>query len=96
MCESGDRIHLRNTYYQYAKHLEAMGDLQAATPLYERSETHRFEVPRMLFDEPALLESYVSRTEDPAIKRWWAQYCESTGEMEAALHHYRYCARTAA
>ena len=88
VCENNDRIHLRNTYYNYAKHLEAMGDLPSAVPMYERSETYKFEVPRMLFDDMVMLESYVMKTEDPAIKRWWAQYMESTGEMETALHFY--------
>ena len=88
VCESKDRIHLRNTYYNYAKHLEAMGDLRTAVPMYERSGTHKFEVPRMLFDDIQMLESYVMKTDDPSIKRWWAQYMESTGEMEAALHFY--------
>ena len=88
VCENNDRIHLRNTYYNYAKHLEAMGDLPSAVPMYERSETYKFEVPRMLFDDMVMLESYVMKSEDPAIKRWWAQYMESTGEMETALHFY--------
>ena len=42
----------------------------------------------MLFDDIQLLEGYVSKTEDPALRRWWAQYMESTGEMETALHFY--------
>ena len=36
VCENNDRIHLRNTYYNYAKHLEAMGDLPSAVPMYEK------------------------------------------------------------
>ena len=88
VCENNYRIHLRNTYYNYAKHLEAMGDLPSAVPMYEKSETYRFEVPRMLFHDVQMLESYVTKTEDPAIKRWWAQYMESTGEIETALKFY--------
>ena len=80
-----------------------MGDLPAAVPMYERSETYKFEVPRykykykdkykfevprMLFDDMVMLEAYVRKTEDQAVKRWWAQYMESTGEMESALHFY--------
>ena len=65
-----------------------MGDLPAAVPMYEKSETHKFEVPRMLFDDVVMLESYVMKSNDLAIKRWWAQYMESTGEMETALHFY--------
>ena len=47
VCEGKDRIHLRNTYYNYAKHLEAMGDLRTAVPMYEKSGTHKFEVIRL-------------------------------------------------
>ncbi|XP_023331155.1 intraflagellar transport protein 140 homolog [Eurytemora carolleeae] len=88
ICENNDRIHLRNTYYNFAKHLENMGDLSGAIPMFERSETHRFEVPRLLFDDMHMLEEYVMKSSDPAIRRWWAQYMESTGEMETALHFY--------
>lgn len=63
-AEMYDRVHVRTTYYNYAKHLEAKGDIQGAIPLYEKSDTHRFEVPRMLFDEQRQLESYIMNTKD--------------------------------
>eukprot|EP00057_Strongylocentrotus_purpuratus_P021032 XP_011675506.1 PREDICTED: intraflagellar transport protein 140 homolog [Strongylocentrotus purpuratus] len=87
-AELNDRIHLRTTYYHYAKHLEAKGDINGAIPNYEKSDTHRFEVPRMLFDEPQALEAYIMKTKDRALRKWWAQYMESTGEMETALQFY--------
>jgi hypothetical protein len=37
------------------------------------------QVPRLLFEDVQLLESYVMKSSDPAIRRWWAQYMESTG-----------------
>ncbi|ELT94193.1 hypothetical protein CAPTEDRAFT_114177 [Capitella teleta] len=87
-AEMYDRVHVRTTYYNYAKHLEAKGDIQGAIPLYEKSDTHRFEVPRMLFDEQRQLESYIMNTKDKTLRKWWAQYMESTGEMEPALQFY--------
>ncbi|OWF41021.1 intraflagellar transport protein 140 homolog [Mizuhopecten yessoensis] len=87
-AEMYDRIHLRATYYNHAKHLEVKGDYSDAIPNYEKSDTHRFEVPRMLFDEPEALEQYISRHKDKALHKWWAQYMESTGEMDAALQYY--------
>eukprot|EP00058_Branchiostoma_floridae_P021724 XP_002607214.1 hypothetical protein BRAFLDRAFT_118626 [Branchiostoma floridae] len=87
-AEAHDRIHLRTTYYHYAKHLEAQNDLLGAVPNYEKSDTHRFEVPRMLFDDPQSLEAYIMKTKDKALRKWWAQYMESTGEMEAGLQFY--------
>ena len=32
--------------------------------------------------------AYVAKTNDKELKRWWAQYMESTGEMELALQYY--------
>ncbi|XP_022250207.1 LOW QUALITY PROTEIN: intraflagellar transport protein 140 homolog [Limulus polyphemus] len=88
VAEHNDRVHLRTTYYNYAQHLEAKGDITAAIPLYEKSETHHFEVPRMLFEEPRALEAYILKSKDKELVRWWAQYMESIGEMETALHFY--------
>lgn len=31
---------------------------------YEKSNTHKFEVPRMLLDDPATLENYVMKSKD--------------------------------
>ena len=56
---------------------------------YEKSGTHRFEVPRMLRDNLQALEEYVRKNNDKEILNWWAQYLESTGEMNAALQFYK-------
>ena len=82
------RIHLRSTFYNFAKHLEKKGDISGAISNYEKSGTHRFEVPRLLFEDWNILEAYVQKTNDKELKRWWAQYMESTGEMELALQYY--------
>ncbi|XP_076028823.1 intraflagellar transport protein rempA [Oratosquilla oratoria] len=87
-AENNDRIHLRSTHYNYAKNLENKGDFGGAIVHYEMSDTQRFEVPRMLFDELPSLEDYIMRTKDKSLRRWWAQYLESTGEMETALQFY--------
>ncbi|XP_048575888.1 intraflagellar transport protein 140 homolog isoform X2 [Nematostella vectensis] len=88
VAELHDRIHLRTTYYNYAKHLESMGNMSAAIVNYEKSDTHRFEVPRMLLDDPHQLEAYILKTKDKELRKWWAQYMESTSEMETALQFY--------
>ena len=46
VAEHHDRIHLRSTFYNYAKHLESRYDLRGAITYYERSGTSKFEVPR--------------------------------------------------
>ena len=56
----------------------------------------RFEVPRLLFDDVQMLESYVLKSDDPAIRRWWAQYMESTGisgEVVGPVHEVHRCIR---
>ncbi|XP_051876987.1 intraflagellar transport protein 140 homolog isoform X1 [Pristis pectinata] len=87
-AEAFDRVHLRTTYYNYAKHLEAMGDQHLALSHYEKSDTHRFEVPRMLLEDLQALEIYVNKTKDRSLWKWWAQYLESQADMDSALKYY--------
>ncbi|XP_028845088.1 intraflagellar transport protein 140 homolog isoform X3 [Denticeps clupeoides] len=55
---------------------------------YEKSDTHRVEVPRMLIDDSVALENYVDKMKDRNLYKWWAQYLESQSDMESALHYY--------
>ncbi|XP_030877771.1 intraflagellar transport protein 140 homolog [Leptonychotes weddellii] len=88
VAELHDRIHLRATYYNYARHLEASADRGLALSYYEKSDTHRFEVPRMLSEDLQSLELYINKMKDKTLWRWWAQYLESQAEMDAALRYY--------
>ncbi|XP_036264768.1 intraflagellar transport protein 140 homolog [Pipistrellus kuhlii] len=88
VAEHQDRVHLRTTYYNYAKHLEASADCSLALSYYEKSDTHRFEVPRMLSEDLQSLELYINKMKDKTLWRWWAQYLESQAEMDAALRYY--------
>uniref|UniRef100_A0A8B9HVY6 Intraflagellar transport 140 homolog (Chlamydomonas) n=1 Tax=Astyanax mexicanus TaxID=7994 RepID=A0A8B9HVY6_ASTMX len=90
MAETHDRIHLRTTYYSYAQHLEAMGDKSLALTYYERSDTHRFEVPRMLMEDTLSLEIYINKMKDKSLYKWWGHYLESQSDMESALRFYDY------
>ncbi|KAM6964373.1 intraflagellar transport protein 140 homolog isoform 2-T2 [Tautogolabrus adspersus] len=91
-AENQDRIHLRTTYYNYAKYLESTGDKALALAYYENSDTHRVEVPRMLQDDTGSLEIYVNKMRDKNIYKWWAQYLESQSDMDSALRFYE-CAQ---
>uniref|UniRef100_A0A8D0HMH8 Intraflagellar transport protein 140 homolog n=1 Tax=Sphenodon punctatus TaxID=8508 RepID=A0A8D0HMH8_SPHPU len=88
IAETHDRIHLRTTYYNYAKHLEATSERNLALSYYEKSDTHRFEVPRMLSEDLQALEIYVNKMKDKTLWKWWAQYLESQADMESALRYY--------
>lgn len=44
-----------------------IGDLSGAINHYEKSDTYRFEVPRMLFDELPTLEDYIMHTDDRCV-----------------------------
>lgn len=65
LAEDKDRIHLRNTYHKYAQYLEAKADTDNAIKMYERADTHRYQVPRMLLDDYLALEDYVRKSKDP-------------------------------
>lgn len=34
---------------------------------FEKADTHRFEVPRMLLEEPQQLEAYILKTKDKYV-----------------------------
>mmetsp|Transcript_19068 Transcript_19068/g.64920 ORF Transcript_19068/g.64920 Transcript_19068/m.64920 type:complete len:1396 (+) Transcript_19068:174-4361(+) len=90
VSERHDRIHMRRTHYLYARQLEAAGEFQAAVKEYEAAETHRVEVPRMLYEagQTEDLEKYVTSSGDKELLKWWARYCESNGDLAKALTHY--------
>lgn len=90
IAKKHDRINLHTTFYLYAKYLESIGDTANAVKAYEQSETHRYEVPRMLFDAKNMeeLERYINSAEDPALFKWWAKYCESTRSFDKAMMYY--------
>lgn len=67
VAESKDRIHLKNTYHSWAKKLEQNGDFKEAAKKYEKANTHRYDVPRMLVNQPELLEAYMSKTNDAYV-----------------------------
>ncbi|RHY88736.1 hypothetical protein DYB26_002578 [Aphanomyces astaci] len=86
-----DRIHLKTTHFAYAKHLEEEGNLKEAIRQYELAGTAAKDVPRMLFSRGKLemLNSYASKSEDPRLLLWWAQYQESNQEFDSAIASYR-------
>jgi len=91
VAAENDRIHLKTTHHQFAKHLEDVGDIGRAVKHFEYADTHRTQVPRMLFDRQRLgdLEEYIGRSNDSDLLKWWAGYCESLGQYDKARHFYQ-------
>ncbi|GBG32279.1 Intraflagellar transport protein 140-like [Hondaea fermentalgiana] len=91
VANSFDRIHLRESHFEYGRHLESMGDFKAAIANYEASGTHRKQVPRMLFEAERLdeLESYIQTQCDEELTKWWGHYCESLGEYDRSIRVYQ-------
>lgn len=90
VANTQDRINLRTTHYNHAKHLEILGDLTGAIPQYEAANAHRTEVPRMLLSADSLtdLEAYIDTTRDKSLYIWRAKLCESKGQWDLAFKYY--------
>jgi intraflagellar transport protein 140 len=90
IATSTDRIHLKTTHYHYAKHLESIGDISNAITHFEKSDTSRTEVPRMLFSLQRIddLEDYIHKSDDVALLKWWAAYLESNERYDKARKYY--------
>lgn len=85
-----DRIHLRTTHYNYAKHLESIGDFAESINQYELAKAHWYEVPRMMFDTNRMveLETYINSSHNAKLLRWWGQYTESNSDLDTARRYY--------
>uniref|UniRef100_A0A8C4WWL3 Intraflagellar transport 140 homolog (Chlamydomonas) n=1 Tax=Eptatretus burgeri TaxID=7764 RepID=A0A8C4WWL3_EPTBU len=78
LAEKHVRIHMRNTHYKlYMLH---NNNLFFSVCSYERSETHRFEVPRILFSNKQALKAYIAKR--------WGQYLESISMMQEAYKYF--------
>ena len=90
MAQDNDRIHLKTTHHKYAQYLETIGDTRGAIRNFERADTYKTEVPRMLFDQGSMedLEEYIFQGNDTELLKWWAGYCESLGHFEKARRYY--------
>jgi intraflagellar transport protein 140 len=89
-AKAKDRIHLKATHYQFAKHLESLGLTDEAIEHYQLSQNATTEVPRMLFqlDRVDELGEYVLQSDDPVLLKWWAAYLESIERYDKAKKYY--------
>jgi intraflagellar transport protein 140 len=94
VASARDRIHLKTTHYNRAKHLETTGDARGAIEGYERAGRAADEVMRLFFQRGDVdgAEAYVTSRSghDAKLTRWWGKYCESVGETERAMVAYEH------
>ncbi|KAM7350819.1 intraflagellar transport protein rempA [Cochliomyia hominivorax] len=89
LAETHDRINLKNTYYQKATELRENGDISGALQYYEKTQNPVQNITQMLLENPASMKRYMQNTNDPKMLKWWGQYVESSGDMDAALAIYQ-------
>lgn len=56
IAERHDRIHLKNTYFQYADWLKELGDVNHALIYYDKSNNSAHNITQMLINDPVLLK----------------------------------------
>lgn len=101
VAENFDRIHLKQTHYNYAKYLESQKNITEAIKHYELSSNFSVEIPRMLFqmNQMDLLNNYIINSfnntsedgltsDNKTLLKWWASYLESINKIEKAKKYY--------
>lgn len=96
LAERHDRVHLRHTWWAYARWLRADGRCAEALRWYAKCGPAALgDVTQMLLAEwtAGELREHVGRLaadggEQPELLRWYAQLAESTGDMQTALEMY--------
>ncbi|XRB23736.1 IFT140 protein [Pseudoscourfieldia marina] len=88
-----DRVNLKRVHYEYAKHLEGLGDLEAAIQHFESSGTSGTEVPRMLYSHGELskLERYCTNASEVARKELRTGKSQlASGKLSSAQEVFRW------
>nr|NP_995608.1 reduced mechanoreceptor potential A, isoform B [Drosophila melanogaster]AAS64635.1 reduced mechanoreceptor potential A, isoform B [Drosophila melanogaster] len=88
LAEAEDRIHLKHTYYQKAQELRERGDIKGALEYFEKTQNPAQNITQLLLENPGAMKRYIQTTSDPKLLKWWGQYIESSGDMDAALAVY--------
>jgi intraflagellar transport protein 140 len=85
-----DRPSLSLTYYKFALHLQEHGDKHGAIVAFEKSNSSKSEIPRMMLGlgNEIELKTYVETSIEKSVKKWWAQNAESHGDIGSAMKHY--------
>lgn len=89
IAENFDRVHLKNTRMKYAQWLSENGDTAGAMKMYQQTSDPVHSITQMLMEDQTALRKFMQTTTDPDMLKWYAQYVESTGDMESAFKIYQ-------
>lgn len=89
IAENFDRVHLKNTRMKYAQWLSENGDTAGALKMYQLTSDPVHSITQMLMEDQVGLRKFMQSTTDPEMLKWYAQYVESTGDMESAFKIYQ-------
>ncbi|KAJ3140384.1 hypothetical protein HK100_010068 [Physocladia obscura] len=88
VAASRDRINLKTTYVKFGRYLMDIGDRSGAIAAFEKASALTSQVPQQIFVSETELKSYAIDTKDKSLKKWWAQYEETRGNLNDALKFY--------
>lgn len=89
IAENFDRVNLKNTKMRYGQWLSENGDTAEAIKMFQQTSDPVYNITQMLLEDPPALRKFMQSTSDPAMLKWYAQYIESTGDMENAFKIYQ-------
>jgi intraflagellar transport protein 140 len=69
--------------------LSENGQTTEAIKMYQMTSDPVHNITQLLLEDPNALRKYMQSTTDPEMLKWYAQYIESTGDMESAFKIYQ-------
>lgn len=74
---------------KYAQWLSENGQTAEALKMYQLTSDPVHSITHLLMEDPIGLRKFMQSTTDPEMLKWYAQYIESTGDMENAFKIYQ-------
>lgn len=74
---------------RHAQWLSENGQINEALKMFQQTSDPVHSITQLLMDDPNALRKYMQSSTDPEMLKWYAQYIESTGDMESAFKIYQ-------
>lgn len=74
---------------KYAQWLSENGQTTEALKMYQSTSDPVHNITQILMDDPNALRVYMQNSNDFGMLKWYAQYIESTGDIESAFKIYQ-------